>query len=211
MCTEAAAAGQAGASPDQAVRAAHPHTPQAPPQPLIPCCPCQTLLPRGQEGQEASCHTAGHTHACLHSCIHPPSTCLSLGSALFPQGQVSSGLPVNMQLHACEPACLGFPVMHALQHEARACKCTRQPTRHGCTDMLHRHGTPGPLDNTHMAKHDRCQPTRAHSTSLTEGHLSDPSQVASSVSIGVKLCLHCCCVFCTGHPEFALPWTSQWL
>ena len=117
-CTEAAAAGQAGASPDQAVRAAHPHTPQAPPQPLIPCCPCQTLLPRGQEGQEASCHTAGHTRSCLHSCIHPPSTCLSLGSALFPQGQVCSGLPVNMQLHACEPACLGFPVMHALQHEA---------------------------------------------------------------------------------------------
>jgi len=149
VSAEAAAAGQAGASPDQAVSAGHPHTPQAPPEPLTPCCPRQTLLPCGQEGQEPSCHIAGQTHSCIHSC----STCLALGSGV--------SRPTRKHAAPCMQACLSWPLCHAcLQHEVSLLASVQgsKPTRHGCTDMLHWRSMPMLLDDSHMAKHETCQP-----------------------------------------------------
>ena len=174
VSAEAAAAGQAGASPDQAVSAGHPHTPQAPPEPLTPCCPRQTLLPCGQEGQEPSCHIAGQTHSCIHSC----STCLALGSGV--------SRPTRKHAAPCMQACLSWPLCHAcLQHEVSLLASVQgsKPTRHGCTDMLHWRSMPMLLDDSHMAKHETCQPPPPpmYITSLTTGHKPDPSEVTSSV------------------------------
>ena len=90
-----------------------------------------------------------------------------------------------MQLHAHKLACLGFPIMPAVQHEMSLLASVQgsKLTRHGCTDLLHWHSMPRLLDDIHMAKHDTCQPTRPHH--ITEGHQSDPSEVTSSVSSGL--------------------------
>ena len=172
-------------------------------RPSCPCCPpthassstsaSHPLLPLSNPPstwarRAGSLLSHCRSHSCMPPFMHPSTQHLSFpGVSSFPPG---SGVfrPAGQHAAPRMRACLSWLPCHACfaARGATACKFTRQPTRHGCTDMLHRHGTPGPLDNTHMAKHDRCQPTRAHSTSLTEGHLSDPSQVASSVSIGLS-------------------------
>ncbi len=49
-----------------------------------------------------------------------------------------------MQLHARKFACLGVPVMHALQREVSLLAKVQgsKHTRHGCTDLLHWHSMP---------------------------------------------------------------------
>ena len=62
VCAETATAGQAGATPEQAVSAGH----SSPPEEALEADPCSTPwqahLPCRQEGQKTCCYSAGMVH-----------------------------------------------------------------------------------------------------------------------------------------------------